>query len=176
MSEFLSQSTAQDRFYMGLALSEARKGGEEGEIPVGAVAVCNGEVVSRAHNRREESQNPVAHAEILALQAASARLKSWRLEGCTLYVTLEPCIMCVGAIVQARTSRLVFGCLDPKGGAVELLYRLCDDPRLNHHPAVTGGVMEGDCAALLSEFFSRLREKKRVVKGVERWPSPVEGA
>ena len=165
-----------DRVYMELALSEACKGAEAGEIPVGAVVVCKDEVISQAHNRREALQNPVAHAEILALQAASAHLKSWRLEKCALYVTLEPCLMCIGAILQARISRLVFGCLDPKSGAVESLYRLRDDPRVNHSLTVTRGILENDCGAILSEFFSRLREGKRVVKRAERWPSPVEGA
>ena len=147
---------------MGFALGEARKGGEADEIPVGAVVVRDGQAIGQAHNRREEMQSPTAHAEILALEAAAAHLKSWRLEECVLYVTLEPCLMCVGAILQARVSRLVFGCLDPKGGAVESLYQLCDDPRLNHSLPVTGRVMERECGAVLSGFFAGLRGKKRV--------------
>ena len=147
---------------MGFALGEARKGAEAEEIPVGAVVVHDGRVIAQAHNRREELQSPAAHAEMLALEAAAAHLKSWRLEECVLYVTLEPCLMCVGAILQARVSRLVFGCLDPKGGAVESLYQLCDDPRLNHSLPVTGRVMERECGAVLSGFFAGLREKKRV--------------
>ena len=145
---------------MGLALQEARKAAEEEEIPVGAVVVHKGEVVGRGHNRREGLQSPIAHAEILALEAASAKLKSWRLHESTLYVTLEPCVMCAGAIIQARVARLVFGCLDPKGGAVESLYRLCEDPRLNHRLPVTRGVLENECAGILVEFFADLRDKK----------------
>ena len=147
---------------MGFALGEARNGGDADEIPVGAVVVRDGQVIAQAHNHREEMQSPAAHAEMLALEAAAAHLKSWRLEECVLYVTLEPCLMCVGAILQARVSRLVFGCLDPKGGAVESLYQLCDDPRLNHSLPVTGRVMERECGAVLSGFFAGLREKKRV--------------
>jgi tRNA(adenine34) deaminase len=149
-----------DRRYMELALDEARAAAEAGEIPVGAVVVHQNEVIARAHNRREELKNPTAHAEMLALQAASAALNGWRLDECALYVTLEPCVMCAGAILQARVARLVFGCLDPKGGAVESLYRLCDDPRLNHSLPVARGVMEHECGAILSEFFADLRKKK----------------
>ena len=176
MKKYFSDGGVEDSFYMDLALQEARRADGDEEIPVGAVVVCQGEVVGRAHNRREELRNPIAHAEMLALQAASLHLRSWRLHECTLYVTLEPCVMCVGGILQARISRLVFGCLDPKGGAVESLYRLCEDSRLNHRPAVTRGILESDCAGILDEFFTRLRKKKRGVKRTERWPSPVEGA
>ena len=160
MNNFLPHGDGGDLLYMSLALQEAAKAAEKEEIPVGAVVVWEGKVVGRGHNQREGLQSPMAHAEILALQEASSRLRSWRLHECILYVTLEPCIMCVGAILQARISRLVFGCADPKGGAVESLYRLCEDPRLNHHPAVTRGVLEGECGRILSEFFSCLRSKK----------------
>jgi len=156
-----SDRDQEDRHYMNLALEEAGRAAAEEEVPVGAVVVYQGQVIARGHNRREEMQSPIAHAEILALEEACLRRGSWRLEECTLYVTLEPCVMCVGAIFQARISRLVFGCRDPKGGAVESLYRLCEDPRLNHHPAVTGAVLESECARLLEGFFSSLREKKR---------------
>ena len=158
MNEF-SQT---DRVYMEWALGEAREAAEAGEIPVGAVVVYNGAAIARGHNRREELQNPMAHAEVSALQAASAHLNSWRLDECSLYVTLEPCVMCVGAILQARVSRLVFGCLDPKGGAVESLYRLCDDARLNHSLPVTRGILESECSSILSEFFADLRRKKAI--------------
>lgn len=146
---------------MRAALDEARAAAAADEIPVGAVVVANGAVVARAHNLREERQNALAHAEILAIETASARLKSWRLEECTIYVTLEPCIMCVGAILQARIARLVFGCLDPKAGAVESLYRLCEDARLNHRLPVTRGILAEDCSRILSEFFSDLRKGKQ---------------
>ena len=161
-----------DRFYLELALAEARKGAEAGEIPVGAVVVCREEVISQARNRREELQSPTAHAEILALQAASAHLRSWRLEECALYVTLEPCLMCVGAILQARISRLVFGCLDPKGGAVESLYRLCEDRRLNHQVAVMSGILASECGRILTEFFTQLRTNGGKVKRTDSSLSP----
>ena len=160
MKNLYSETAPEDSHYMEFALEEAARAGEKWEIPVGAVVVCRGRVIARAHNRREELQSPTAHAEITVLESASSALGSWRLNDCALYVTLEPCIMCVGAILQARISRLVFGCADPKGGAVESLYRLCEDPRLNHHPAVTRGVLEGECGRILSEFFSCLRSKK----------------
>ncbi|HEY6200419.1 MAG TPA: nucleoside deaminase [Candidatus Binatia bacterium] len=145
---------------MRVALDEARAAAAAGEIPVGAIVVANDAVLARAHNLREERQSALAHAEILAIETASARLKSWRLEECTIYVTLEPCIMCVGAILQARIARLVFGCLDPKAGAVESLYRLCEDTRLNHRLPVTGGILTEDCSRILSDFFSDLRKGK----------------
>jgi len=164
MENFYSETAPEDSHYMEFALEEAARAGEKWEIPVGAVVVCRGRVIARAHNRREELQSPTAHAEITALESASSALGSWRLNDCALYVTLEPCIMCVGAILQARISRLVFGCADPKGGAVESLYRLCEDPRLNHHPAVTRGVLEGECGQILTEFFGRLRANGKATK------------
>lgn len=144
---------------MGLALDEARVAAEQEEIPVGAIVVYRGDILGRGRNCREELNQATAHAEILALEEASRRLHSWRLKECALYVTLEPCIMCVGAILQARLPRLVFGCRDPKGGAVESLYRLCDDPRSNHRTAAVGGVLEKECREILIEFFARLRSK-----------------
>lgn len=148
-----------DSFYMKMALEEATRAAEEEEIPVGAVVVREGRVIGSAHNMREGLQNPVAHAEMLALQAGSSHQGTWRLSECTLYVTLEPCVMCVGAILQARIARLVFGCLDPKGGAARSLYRLCEDSRLNHQLVVTGGVLEVECGKILTDFFARLRAK-----------------
>jgi tRNA(adenine34) deaminase len=150
-----------DRFYMDLALQEAGRAAEEAEIPVGAVIVNEGEVIGQGHNRCEGLQNPIAHAEILAIEAASSYLGSWRLHDCVLYVTLEPCIMCVGAILQARLPRLVFGCSDPKAGAVVSLYRLCEDDRLNHQVSVTSGVLERECSKLLKDFFVSLRDNKQ---------------
>ena len=151
-----------DRNYMGLALEEATKGLVKDEVPVGALVVHQGKIIGMGYNRREELQEPTSHAEILALREASASLGSWRLDDCTLYVTLEPCIMCTGAIIQARVPRLVFGCHDPKGGAVESLYRLCDDPRLNHSVEITSGIMKEQCARILSGFFISLRQKNRI--------------
>jgi len=159
MRNFFPHRDAWDLYCMKLALQEANRAVEKEEVPVGAVVVCGDRVVGRGHNRREELQSPTAHAEMLALQEAASSLRSWRLQDCTLYVTLEPCVMCVGAILQARIARLVFGCLDPKGGAAESLYRLCEDPRLNHNVVVTSGVLGSECARILSEFFVGLRAK-----------------
>jgi len=144
--------------YMEQALEEARRASQRGEVPVGAVVVHQDQVIARAHNRRELDQDPTAHAEILALGLAARELGSWRLCDCTLYVTLEPCPMCAGALVNARVDHLVYGCSDPKAGAVRTLYSLCEDPRLNHRLEVTRGVLAEPCAHLLRDFFARLRQ------------------
>ncbi|MGH7929875.1 MAG: tRNA adenosine(34) deaminase TadA [Candidatus Binatia bacterium] len=164
-----------DGSHMRLALEEARKAAEKGEVPVGAIMARAGEVIGRGHNQRETLRSPLAHAEILAIQQASSRLRTWRLSECDLYVTLEPCVMCVGAILQARIRRLVFGCLDAKAGAVESLFGLCDDSRLNHRLPATGGLLACESADLLARFFKALREAKKL-PSAERWPSPAEGA
>lgn len=143
---------------MELALAQARLARERGEVPVGAVVVLDGKVIAAAHNRRELDQDPVAHAEILALRQAAAALGRWRLCATTLYVTLEPCAMCAGALVHARVGELVYGCDDPKAGAVRTLYQLCEDPRLNHRLSVVPGVLAEPCSRLLRDFFARLRE------------------
>jgi len=142
---------------MELALAQARQAIEVGETPIGAVLVHEGAVLAAAHNRREIDFDPTAHAEMLVLRAAAQTLGRWRLSGCTLYVTLEPCAMCAGALVLARIDRLVFGAHDPKAGAVESLYRLVDDARLNHRVQVTGGVLAEACGSMLSEFFRAKR-------------------
>ena len=167
---------SEDVLYMQFALAAAQEAANLGEVPVGAVVVCAGAVVGTGYNRREVSQSPLGHAEIAAIDQACRHFSSWRLNDCSLYVTLEPCIMCTGAILQARIGRLVFGCLDAKAGAVESLYRLCEDRRLNHQLPATGGVLASEAAAMLAEFFQRLRERKRNSQKAERWPSPVEGA
>lgn len=149
-----------DAAFMLQALEQAREAARQDEIPVGAVIVRNNVVIASGRNRREALEDPTAHAEMFALREAARLLQSWRLNDCTLYVTLEPCIMCAGAILQARISRLVFGCLDPKAGAVESLYRMCDDPRLNHRVEVTKGIVERQCAEVLEMFFARLRARK----------------
>jgi len=141
-----------DRF-MALALDEARRAADEDEVPVGAVVVAGGRVIASAHNQREQLADPTAHAEMIALTQAAAALGTWRLEGCTLYVTLEPCPMCAGAILQARVPEVVWGAADPKAGAVASLYRLFEDPRLNHRVTHTGLVMADACGAILSAFF-----------------------
>ncbi|MBN2496565.1 MAG: nucleoside deaminase [Deltaproteobacteria bacterium] len=146
-----------DRNWMRIALEEARAALDEDEVPVGAVVVCEGREVGRGRNAREGSRDPTAHAEVLALRAAAAELGRWRLAGCTLYVTLEPCPMCMGAMLAARIDRLVFGCADPKSGAAESLYRLGEDARLNHRLAVSGGILADEAAALLKTFFRSRR-------------------
>ncbi|HPU01590.1 MAG TPA: tRNA adenosine(34) deaminase TadA [Bacillota bacterium] len=146
-----------DLFYMKLALEQAREADACGEVPVGAVLVREGRVLAACRNRCEELKDATAHAEILALREGSRRLGGWRLTGTTLYVTLEPCPMCAGALVQARVERLVYGAADPKGGACGTLYNLVQDERLNHRLAVTGGVMADECAVLLQGFFRRRR-------------------
>ncbi len=146
-----------DEAWMRRALDEARRAETLGEVPVGAVIVRDGALLAAAHNRRIIDADPTAHAEMLAIRAAAAALGDWRLEGCTLVVTLEPCCMCAGAIVLARVERLVYGAADPKAGAVETLYRLCEDPRLNHRLQLAGGVLAEECGRLLAEFFRRQR-------------------
>ncbi len=145
------------------ALTEARKAAAEGEVPVGAVLVGPDGVLARGRNAREATGDPTAHAEMMAIQAAvdPASKTRWRLSGTTLYVTLEPCVMCMGAIVQARIERLVFGCTDPKGGAAQTLYTLGDDGRLNHRVEVVGGVLAEESSQLLRSFFARLRRSSK---------------
>ena len=141
---------------MGLALEEARAAAQSGDVPVGAVIVIGGDVIARGRNRREANNDPTAHAEIEALREAASALGHWRVEG-TLYVTHEPCAMCAGAIVNARIARLVFGCTNPKAGAVVTLYQIPTDARLNHRLEVTGGVRADECAEALRAFFAELR-------------------
>jgi tRNA(adenine34) deaminase len=145
---------------MALALAEARRAGEAGEVPVGAVAVIDGAVVAARHNEREASNDPTAHAEMLALRDAAAHLGDWRLRDVTLYVTLEPCPMCAGALVAARVGRLVYGAVDPRAGACGTLYNLCVDPRLNHELPVTSGVAAQECGGLLTSFFAGKRGER----------------
>lgn len=139
--------------YMALALDEARLALERGDVPVGAVLVCDGEIVARGHNTREALHDPTGHAELNAIREGAARLGRWRLHGCTLYVTLEPCPMCAAALVQARLERLVYGAMDPKQGAAGSLWNLVEDPRLNHRVEVVASVREAECAAMLRRFF-----------------------
>jgi tRNA(adenine34) deaminase len=148
-----------DRRFMGIALEEARKAFEEEEVPVGAAVVCDGRVVGRGRNAKESAGDPTAHAEVLAIRRAARALGRWRLSGCTLYVTLEPCPMCVGAMISARLDRLVFGCTDEKAGAAVTLYDLARDARMNHQMEVSSGVMAEEAARLLKEFFRMRRDR-----------------
>jgi tRNA(adenine34) deaminase len=146
------------RHHMALALDEALAAAREDEVPVGAVIITPDRgVIASAHNQREQLRDPTAHAEMIAITQAAASLQSWRLENCILYVTLEPCPMCAGAIVQARIPMVVFGCTDPKAGACETLFQIVSDPRLNHRARVLGGVLADRCAAVLGEFFAAKR-------------------
>jgi len=143
--------------YMQLAIEQAQQAEAAGDVPVGAVIVRDGQLVAAAHNQREQLRDPTAHAEMIAITQAAEAVGSWRLTGCTLYVTLEPCPMCAGAILQARLPRVVYGAADPKAGAVTSLYQLLEDRRLNHTVSVTEGVLGAECGKLLSDFFAEQR-------------------
>lgn len=154
----------EDSYYMGLALEEAKKAYAEGEVPVGAVIVRAGEVLARGHNRTEGDRDPTSHAEMVVIRKAAGILDNWRISGSTLYVTLEPCAMCIGAAILARVDRLVFGCPDPKSGAAGSLYDISAEERLNHKIKVASGVMERECGRILSNFFRNLRDTKKASK------------
>jgi tRNA(adenine34) deaminase len=153
-----------DEVFMQQALLEAQKASARGEVPVGAVAVYEGRIIGRGHNLRETARDPSAHAELTAMRAAAAYLSSWRLVGVTIYVTLEPCPMCAGALVNARVPRLVYGADDPKAGAVRTLYNLVEDARLNHRLEVTSGVLAEACAKQLQDFFAAVRARRAALK------------
>lgn len=168
-----------DSYWMGIALREAKKAGDRGEVPIGAVVVKDGAIIGRGYNLREAHHDPSAHAEMIAIRSASRKLQNWRLSGATLYVTLEPCIMCMGAIILARIDRVVFGCSDPKAGAAGSLYDLSNDKRLNHRFFLESGVMQKECSEMLSSFFAALRERKRIAASNDisrRDGREVEGA
>lgn len=152
------------QFYMKMAIEEAKKAGDIGEVPIGAVIVKNDEIIARSHNLRESKKDPTAHAEYLAIQKASKFLNSWRLEECQLYVTLEPCVMCAGAIVMSRIPHVIYGAKDPKGGCAGSLMDLLQEPRFNHRAQVEIGVMEEACSQLLTEFFRNIRKKKKIIQ------------
>ncbi|WP_243293080.1 tRNA adenosine(34) deaminase TadA [Bacillus sp. FJAT-47783] len=153
-----------DDYYMGLAIEEAKRAEAIGEVPIGAILVMDDEVVARAHNLRETSQRSVAHAEVLVIDKACQKLGTWRLEKSTLYVTLEPCPMCAGAIVLSRVDRVVYGATDPKAGCAGTLMNLLSEERFNHQAEVVSGVRQEECSHLLSSFFKQLREKKKQLK------------
>ncbi len=147
--------------YMEAALAEARRAMDMGEVPVGAVVVRDGEILGRGHNLTEFAKDPTAHAEMIAVREAAAALGGWRLTGCSLYVTVEPCAMCAGALVWSRIERLVIGTMDPKGGACGSVLNVADNPRLNHRIRVEAGLMQAECEALMKDFFRELRIQKR---------------
>lgn len=149
-----------DEKYMRLAIAEAKKAAQKDEVPIGAVIVHEQEVIATGHNKRESSQRSLSHAELIAIERANERVGSWRLEDCTLYVTLEPCPMCAGALVQSRIKRVVYGAKDPKAGCVGTLMDLVSDERFNHQVEWTSGVLEAPCRNLLTNFFQTLRQRK----------------
>jgi tRNA(adenine34) deaminase len=159
MSDEASRFCEDERF-MREAMLEAELAGQAGDVPVGCVLVLDGVIIARAHNHRQRAQDPTAHAELIALRAAAQQLGSFRLIGVTAYVTLEPCPMCAGALVNARVPRVVYGCDDPKAGAVRSLYSIGNDPRLNHRFELIAGVLASDCSAQLSDFFAALRRER----------------
>ncbi|MCM0083964.1 tRNA adenosine(34) deaminase TadA [Geomonas sp. Red32] len=159
-----------DAYWMGKAIAEAKKAEAVGEVPIGCVIVKDGAVIARGHNLRESKQDPAAHAELLAIRKAAKKLANWRLTGATLYVTLEPCTMCMGAIILARLDRVVFGSYDPKGGAAGSLFDFSNDARLNHSVVLTPGVRGEETSALLTDFFSDLRARKKREKAEAKAP------
>ncbi|WP_404330628.1 tRNA adenosine(34) deaminase TadA [Mesobacillus maritimus] len=157
-----------DEVYMNEALLEAKKAGEAGEVPIGAIIVLDGEIIARAYNLRETEQSSIAHAEVLAINEACKKLGTWRLEGAELYVTLEPCPMCAGAIMLSRIKRVVYGAADPKGGCAGTFMNLLQDERFNHQSEVVTGVLKEECSSLLSQFFRELRERKKQQKKLRK--------
>lgn len=147
--------------FMKIALHEAKKAHEKEEVPIGAVIVRNGEVIARAHNLKETKKDPTAHAEILVIQEAARTLRTWRLDDCELYVTIEPCPMCAGAMVQSRIKRLIIGAMEPKFGAAGSIFNIVSHPKLNHKIEVIQGIMEEECLQLMQDFFQRLRQKRK---------------
>jgi tRNA(adenine34) deaminase len=157
-------SMKNDESYMQLAIKEAKRAAEKGEVPIGAVIVKNDEVIATGSNLRETEQNALAHAEVIAINKACEKVGSWRLTDCTLYVTLEPCQMCAGAIIQSRIERVVFGASDPKAGCAGSLYNLLQDNRFNHYADLEAGLLEEQCGKLLKDFFKDIRKRKKAEK------------
>jgi len=164
MDDLTDNWSEDDRCFMRAALAEALEAKERGEVPIGAVLVLDAQIIGRGHNRRETGADPTAHAEMQAIRQAAAAIDHWRLLQTTLYVTLEPCVMCMGAIILARIPRLVFACRDPRAGAVGSIYDFSQDERFNHRVAVTEGVLAQECTELLSGFFKELRAGKKLRK------------
>ena len=146
--------------YMKEALKEAKKAELIDEVPIGCVIVKDDKIIARGHNQRETNQSPIGHAEIIAINKASKKLKSWRLEGCDIYVTLEPCIMCSGAIIQSRISKVYYGASDPKGGALGSSINVLEAQNINHHPEVISGVLKDECSSIITNYFKTKRQSK----------------
>lgn len=164
-----------DRLFMKQALEEAQQAALLGEVPIGAVLVYEGKIIARAHNLRETTQNATTHAELLVIQEACKKIGSWRLEDTTLYVTLEPCPMCAGAILQSRVPRVVYGARDQKAGCVDSLYHLLNDERFNHKCNVTEGILAEECGQILTDFFKALRDRKKAEKKARLASNDVNG-
>lgn len=156
-----TRQAQENKHFMKLAIDQAHIAEENGDVPIGAVVVHKDTIIAKAYNQREQLQDPTAHAEIIALTQAAAAMENWHLNGCTMYVTLEPCCMCAGALVLARIDRLVYGCDDPKAGACKSLYNIVQDERLNHQLEITSGVLENQCSGLLQAFFEKKRTENK---------------
>ncbi|MBS5129173.1 MAG: tRNA adenosine(34) deaminase TadA [Lachnospiraceae bacterium] len=163
-----------DERFMKEAIRQARKAYAIGEVPIGCVIVYEGRVIARGYNRRTIDKNTLAHAELLAIRKASRKVDDWRLEGCTMYVTLEPCQMCSGAIIQARIPKVVVGCMNPKAGCAGSILNLLDVPQFNHQAELVTGVLEEECSQMMKEFFKELREKKKAAKNEEKKCEKIE--
>lgn len=163
-----------DERFMKEAIRQARKAYAIGEVPIGCVIVYEGRVIARGYNRRTIDKNTLAHAELLAIRKASRKLDDWRLEGCTMYVTLEPCQMCSGAIIQARIPKVVVGCMNPKAGCAGSILNLLDVPQFNHQAELVTGVLEEECSQMMKDFFKELREKKKAAKNEEKKCEKIE--
>ena len=150
-----------DKRFMQTAIRQAQIAEDNGDVPIGCVIVYEGKIIAKAYNQREQLNDPTAHAEIIALTQAAEHIGNWRLHGCTIYVTLEPCPMCAGALVLGRLDRLVYGCDDPKTGAVKSLYNITQDGRLNHELEVISGILADECSAMLSDFFAKRRQQNK---------------
>lgn len=168
MGDMEKTRAERDEFFMREAIKEAKKAWAKEEVPIGCVIVLNGEIIARAHNLRESKQLPTAHAEILAIEEACRKTGSWRLEGAELYVTLEPCPMCAGAIIMSRIKRVVYGASDPKGGCAGTFMNLLEDERFNHQSEVAPGVLADECGRLLTDFFQQLRQKRKAEKAAKQ--------
>ena len=168
----MRQKLTTDEKYMKEAIRQAKKAWKMEEVPIGCVIVHEGKIIGRGYNRRTTDKNPLAHAELAAIKKASKKMGDWRLEDCILYVTLEPCQMCSGAIVQARVKRVVIGCMNPKAGCAGSILNLLQVERFNHQVEITSGVLEAECSQMMKEFFKELREKQKKKKDIQKKEIP----